>query len=344
MDEILLHNPDSEKTLFFNARQYFGDYHRLEPFMEMKNGYEDYWQWPGDFNNGYFYLMKLKPGLILTIIDHYSSQPVAIETGVDGDRFVMSFILPSPGREFYSVFNGVQKHPAVFAPSQAYLTYIPDFFGQVRLPEKTRFHCIGIAMKPWVVEEFWTGSGEKIPDQLNNVLQAPRSQHNYHQQLTFTPLINLRLHEILGCRFQGNRRRYYLESKVLELLVLGFEQLQCSGQTHQGRFPSGRNNHNEVLQAREILLGNMTSPPSLAELSRKVGMNKTTLNQSFRKTYGVSVFEYLRICRLEKSRDLLQSGTMSVTDVALEVGYSQQSSFTTEFTKYFGENPKCFLQ
>lgn len=337
--------PDYEKPIVFDAKEYFGDFHSMDPFMGRKAGYEGYWQWPMDFTRGYYYLIKLKPGLILTITDHYSTQPVAVDAAGEDIKncFVMSFILPSHVSGLFSVEVNEPVKPLVFSPSQAYITYTPDYCGVIRLPGKARFHCIGIVMKPRVVEEFWSGCGKSIPDRLDKVLRSPGSRHHYNQQLTITPLINLRLHEILGCRYQGNTKRFFLESKVLELIVLGFEQLQCNEYTYQCT-RGNVNNSDFILQARDILLNNMIDPPSLAEIARQVGVNKTTLNQCFRKIYGVSIFEYLRICRLEMSRDLLQGGKKTVTEIALEVGYSQQSSFTTEFTKYFGQSPKIFLK
>lgn len=337
--------PGRGKPIIFDAKDYFGDFHSLDPFMGMKNGYENCWQWPMDFTKGGVYLIKIKPGLILAITDHYSIRPVAIEpTGGDETPFVMSFVLTSPVGGLTSIQGNKRGTPVVFAPPQASITYTPDSCDVVQLLGKARFHCIGIAMKPWVVEEFW--SGNQIPGPLNKVLTSPGSSHHYHQQLTITPLINLRLHEILGCRYQGNAKRFFLESKVLEIIILAFEQLQCNECKHQCTFsPIGNvNNSDFILQAKDILLNNMTAPPSLADLARQVGVNKTTLNQCFRKIYGTSIFEYLRICRLEKSRDLLSSGKKTVTEIALEVGYSQQSSFTTEFTKYFGQSPKFFLK
>jgi len=329
----------------FDAKNYFGDFHSLDPFMRMKDGYENFWQWPMDFTKGGVYLIKIKPGLILAIIDHYSIRPVAIEpSGGDETPFVMSFILTPPVSSLTSIQDNKRGNPVVLASSQASITYTPDYCDVVQMPGKARFHCVGIAMKPWVVEEFW--SGNKIPDPLNKILASPGSSHHYHQQLTITPLISLRLHEILGCRYQANAKRFFLESKVLEIIILAFEQLQCNECKHQGSLPpiGNVNNSDFILQARDILLNNMTAPPSLDDLARQVGVNKTTLNQCFRKIYGVGIFGYLRICRLEKSRDLLQSGKKTVTEIALEVGYSRQSSFSSEFTKYFGQSPKYFLQ
>nr|WP_320191229.1 hypothetical protein [uncultured Desulfobacter sp.] len=215
-----------------------------------------------DFTRGGFYLMKLKPGLILGITDHYSIRPVSINfAGEDGMPFVMTFDLSSPVSGLSPVQVNKRGKPVTFAPSQAYITYTPGDCGVIRMSGKAKFRSIGIGMEPWVVEEFW--SGNEMPAPLNKVLTSPGSRHHYRQPLTITPLMNLRLHEILGCRYRGNAKRFFLESKVLELIVLGFAQLQCNECKHQFAFsPMGNvNNSDFILQARDILLNNMTAPP-----------------------------------------------------------------------------------
>ena len=74
-----------------------------------------------------------------------------------------------------------------------------------------------------------------------------------------------------------------------------------------------------------------------------VGVNRTTLTRCFSTVYGVTIFNFLRTFRLEESRRLLQAGNRSVTEVAFEVGYAQQKTFSKEFKKYFGDTPSTYL-
>jgi len=152
----------------------------------------------------------------------------------------------------------------------------------------------------------------------------------------------MRLHEIVSCRFHGNLRRLFLEGKVLELIALSL-----SGSTiekaYNSLFPAPFVQPPDfITDAREILIQNLQNPPSLSVLSKKVGVNKTKLNCCFREIYGTTVFDYLRTIRLEKSKELLAAGGKTVTEIAYEVGYAQQSNFTKEFKKYFGKSPSSF--
>lgn len=54
---------------------------------------------------------------------------------------------------------------------------------------------------------------------------------------------------------------------------------------------------------------------------------------------GRSIFQYLRALRMERAAELLGEGKMSVTQVALEVGYTSPSHFSTTFHETFSKRP-----
>ena len=157
------------------------------------------------------------------------------------------------------------------------------------------------------------------------------------------PSINICIHEILGCTYIDARRHLFLGSKVLELIRFGFDQFNPDKGPDISCFNLETCSRDFVHKARDIMISDIKNPPSLEELSRMVGVNRTTLSQRFRKIYGVTIFNFLRNFRLEESRRLLQAGNRSVTEVAFEVGYAQQRTFTKEFKKYFGDTPSAYL-
>jgi AraC family transcriptional activator of pyochelin receptor len=75
-----------------------------------------------------------------------------------------------------------------------------------------------------------------------------------------------------------------------------------------------------------------------------VGLSHPKLNYGFREIYGSTIFGYLRELRLNKAKALLDDGTMNVTEVAYEVGYSSLSYFTKAFRDYFGTAPGSYLR
>lgn len=94
-----------------------------------------------------------------------------------------------------------------------------------------------------------------------------------------------------------------------------------------------------VQEASIILQKNLDRPPTLKELAKKVGMSPSKLKTIFPKALGLPPYEYLRKLRMEKAMALLTEKRMKVTDVAMEVGYSNISHFAKSFHKEFNINP-----
>ena len=152
------------------------------------------------------------------------------------------------------------------------------------------------------------------------------------------------IHQILDCPYRGSLRRLYLESKTLELITHNLAQLVVDKNGHDKTFILQSDDIERVREARNVLIYDLEKPPTLLELARRVGINKNKLNQGFRHIFGTSVFDYLRIRRLEQARQLLENREKNVTEAAFEVGYAQQRNFSRAFKKHFGTNPKDHLR
>jgi AraC family transcriptional regulator len=62
--------------------------------------------------------------------------------------------------------------------------------------------------------------------------------------------------------------------------------------------------------------------------------------RAFRKTTGRTPHQWLLNLRLARARRLLAETSLSVTDVALTVGYQTPSAFTHAFRSCFGLTPR----
>lgn len=79
------------------------------------------------------------------------------------------------------------------------------------------------------------------------------------------------------------------------------------------------------------------------ELAREVGINDYKLKIGFHEVFDTTVFGCLYEYRMERSRQLLESGNLTVTGVARAVGYANRSHFAAAFKRKFGVNPGIYL-
>lgn len=76
----------------------------------------------------------------------------------------------------------------------------------------------------------------------------------------------------------------------------------------------------------------------LAELGRALGASPAYLAEVFREVVGVPLYRYQRELRLMRARELL--GTQDdLARLALDLGFSSHSHFTTAFRHRFGDTP-----
>ena len=92
-----------------------------------------------------------------------------------------------------------------------------------------------------------------------------------------------------------------------------------------------------ALVAAEVLASPSDSP-GLNELSRRYAIGRRTLERLFRNETGMSFGMWKQKARLSDAVRLLAEGR-SVTDTALESGYSSVSAFIAAFKRTFGCTP-----
>lgn len=157
-----------------------------------------------------------------------------------------------------------------------------------------------------------------------------------------TPAMQMALEQIINCPFQGLTKKIFLESKCLELIALKLEQLEQVNNIPLKTKTLKSDDIERIYYAREILMKNLSNPPSLLELARQTGLNDYKLKLGFRQVFDTTAFGYLHQQRMEKARQLLLTSTMNIKEIANTVGYVNQSRFAAAFRKQFGTNPKSY--
>ena len=75
------------------------------------------------------------------------------------------------------------------------------------------------------------------------------------------------------------------------------------------------------------------------DLARAARLSRSRLCYLFKAEIGVAPMQYLKRCRIEKARDLLESTPLSVKEIRSSVGLSDRSHFTRGFKETFGVTP-----
>jgi len=144
------------------------------------------------------------------------------------------------------------------------------------------------------------------------------------------------IEQSLGAGLPELQKTLVLEGLALQLTGYGLpEQVQPVGR----RTRTSSQEHQRLEAVRQLLEFAPTEDYSLAELASRAAMSPSGLRSKFRETYGLSVFGYLRKCRLNLAWHYLEQG-YSVQQAAHRSGYRHATNFATAFRRQFGVSPK----
>lgn len=152
-----------------------------------------------------------------------------------------------------------------------------------------------------------------------------------------SPELSSILHSIENSPHSGFCGKLFLESKVLELLVLQLTQAEsATGEEVAALKKEDKEKMNEV---KEILIEHFESPPSLIVLAHMVGTNEFNLKKNFKIAFGTTVYGYLNQYKMELAKSMLIRGDSKISEVSGKMGYRHPTHFTSAFKKYFGYLP-----
>lgn len=149
------------------------------------------------------------------------------------------------------------------------------------------------------------------------------------------------LNQLFTIQISDTSKQLYYHAKALELLSLYFSTKKPN--TESCPFLNDQETVRKIKHAKEHLLKNLESPPSLKELARFAGLNEYQLKVGFKEIYGNTVYGYLLDHKLDHSRALLDKGRYQVNEVAYQIGYTNPSHYIAAFRKKYGVTPKKYL-
>lgn len=97
-----------------------------------------------------------------------------------------------------------------------------------------------------------------------------------------------------------------------------------------------------VRAARRHVARHLDEPLTLDALARDLLTSRSRLCAAFARETGESLGAYVTRSRMERAEQLLRAGSLSVAEVAREVGYARPSSFTVAFERTHGCAPSAW--
>jgi AraC family transcriptional regulator len=132
--------------------------------------------------------------------------------------------------------------------------------------------------------------------------------------------------------------RVYAESLSLALLSYTFHLLPGAEQGPHAAALSAK----DQKRLASYIHDHLDEDLGLTTLAELVGMKPRQFSARFRNAFGATPHQYVTRARLQEGARLLATGRHAIAEIALRIGFSSQSHFTTVFRRTFGETPKRY--
>jgi AraC-like DNA-binding protein len=92
----------------------------------------------------------------------------------------------------------------------------------------------------------------------------------------------------------------------------------------------------------EMMREDVRGELSLGEFAQSVNLSIWRLCHIFKSDVGMPPIRYLRLLRMERAKDLLESSFLSVKEIAFQVGLNDESHFVRDFKSTYGFSPALY--
>ncbi len=214
--------------------------------------------------------------------------------------------------------------------------YLVSFLSDLRQYAKAGSRISGIRI---ILSPEWIASYLRI-SQMDEVLQRylmlkAKSIHVREMDYATHTL----LHEILNAEVDMPLRKTFLENRMMMILEIFFSWLYQQMSVLKLEVSISKDDIEKIMEVEKSLLSNFSTAPTIAELSRQIGVSPSKLKKQFRDMFGLPPYEYFQQHRMQKAKEMLTGSKITVKEVGKSLGYSNLSNFTLAFRKVFNINP-----
>lgn len=282
---------------------------------------------------GCYKILGIRPGLTVSLFD--------IEVGCDfAGRFstepcvAIDVLFEAVGQGWILDDDDERLGSVAYRPGRLYLMVAKEGAkGLYDVPVGSRFKGIDIR----VDIRLWEKLGAKDTIDIlgdSHPLHASSGNETWVGVLPLSPQIIGIARSLFESGMKGGDD-LNLEARCLDIVTMAISSLRQP----KSSFTVSARDRRPLQHVRELMFADLAHSWTLSELAREAGISETRLKTGFRVAHGLPVYGFLQEARLTEAKRLLEAGGMSITEVALSIGYASVSHFSSLFNRRFGIQP-----
>jgi AraC family transcriptional regulator len=140
----------------------------------------------------------------------------------------------------------------------------------------------------------------------------------------------------------GLNSRLYIDSLLILLLT---QLMRCASNfapPRQSAHVRGGLPNWQLKRALELLESEGTKTPSLADLAGPLRLHPTYFCRAFKQSIGLSPHRYFLEHRVNRAKEMMKDPKRTLTEIALDCGFSSSSQFSVVFKRITGMPPRGY--
>lgn len=124
------------------------------------------------------------------------------------------------------------------------------------------------------------------------------------------------------------------DKKNEELRINQFKELELEKIKNNGKYSKA------IQNAMEYIEDNYSKHISLSDISKHVYLSHEYFSRLFKEEVGENFVTYLSMYRIKAARKIIKNEDKKISQIALEVGYTNAGYFSKSYKKYLGVSPE----
>ncbi len=166
-------------------------------------------------------------------------------------------------------------------------------------------------------------------------------QLSYHFQATDPVIYHLGIALKQALENEEQDSKFYAESMANFLVVHLLKNYTTL--SFKPKENTGGLSRSHLKQSIDYIDAHLREEISLEEIANYIGLSRYYFCRLFKKSIGITPYQYIIRCRVEQAKKLLKKRNLSLSEVALTCGFSHQSHLHRHFKRLTGVTPKQFI-
>ncbi|WP_010254796.1 helix-turn-helix domain-containing protein [Myroides injenensis] len=182
--------------------------------------------------------------------------------------------------------------------------------------------------------------GKKLPFYTTyvNLIKENKSFVLFEKPKQMTSEINKLLLDLLHNDIVLSLKSFYIEQKVLELLLLTMN-IKLAKEDSKLYSSHSLTDEDKILSIKAWIDQNFLKDINVKSICQQFYINEYKLKNNFKRHHNISIIKYIKELRFNYAYKLLETGKYSVNEVANILHYEYPQHFTIAFKKRFNITP-----